>query len=144
MLSKPKLLKTSPHSISDTVEVDDEKLPVAAGNYFSLAENVRVMNMWWENFSPIRKSLEGGVLCRVYANKWAIVVDDRIPEEYLNKSLCFDDVARPPESVISEMRVVLNIKEPIKKTKSKKKTKKVEDDQPELPLGIDDGETNES
>lgn len=91
--------------------------PVDWGNYFSLIvgeENadVRIANMWAENLKDAEsKFLDGEVELTIYQHQkedgrtlsWALVTDDRIPDDYLYNKLCFTGTSSPPADIITDM-----------------------------------------
>lgn len=70
--------------------------PCSWGNYFWIpnpdpgAGSIRILNMWAENLEEARKRFlpDGKVKVLRYGNR-AIVIDDRIPDEWLYNKLCF-------------------------------------------------------
>lgn len=82
------------------VGIDTETLPVSFGNYFSFTgggswqTSLRCINMWKENLEEAAKIFLPDGLIEVDAISdgemvWHIVVDERIPSEWLTKKPCF-------------------------------------------------------
>lgn len=80
--------------------------PVSRGNYFWVKEG-RVMNMWAENLEHLVKTKvlkDGKVEVIIYTDtendhSWVLVIDSRVPEDYLYNKLCFTGFYRPPIEV---------------------------------------------
>lgn len=107
------------------------KPPFEWGNYFWLVDDqenntdfrdgIRIYNMWWENLDALTKiSLtpplsDRKVKVRVYTmkekdghiHKGGIIVDERVPEEYLYNKLCFTGGAMPPLEVAEDAYDIL-------------------------------------
>lgn len=88
--------------------------PCSWGNYFSFSLSkpgdfwgLRCINMWAENLNTARERFlkDGLVKVRVYTEnkgrenerQWAIVIDKRIPEDWLYNTCCYTGYARPSE-----------------------------------------------
>lgn len=92
----------------------DRKRPTSWGNYFWLSnKGPRVVNMWAENMKYL---VETGVLFDemiegvLFSNgpdweyqKWFVVDDARVPEEYLYNKFCFTGGMTPPLDIATEM-----------------------------------------
>lgn len=92
------------------------KPPLSWGNYFSFHEGPRCANMWTEN---LKAAVETGMLsnvmvqCAVWSqpdpnpsrtpNEFAIVIDERIPKEWLYQKLCFTGGWGPTTEIAREM-----------------------------------------
>jgi len=82
--------------------------PYDHANYFRFSNGPRCVNMWMENMTHLR---EKGVIgpqieVEVWENEgqsWAVVVDDRVPDDYIQDSPCFTGYAAPPESILQIM-----------------------------------------
>lgn len=92
---------------SSKVRVSRMEYPLPLGNYFSFASGERCLNMWAENLNEIVniKAMEE-VMCAVFtsgdpgATPMAIVIDKRIPEDWLNKELCMTGAGYMTRGVI--------------------------------------------
>ena len=64
--------------------------PCSWGNYFSLSSGPRILNMWAENLKDANEKFlsDGLVKIRNYGEQ-AIIIDDRIPQEYYYNKCCF-------------------------------------------------------
>lgn len=74
--------------------LNNSEYPMSFGNYFSFSNEVRCVNMWAENFKEATSRFlsDGKVEIDLFQHndhKWAIVVDERIPKDWLNDSLYF-------------------------------------------------------
>jgi len=82
--------------------------PYGHGNYFSFSSGPRCVNMWAENMNHL---IETGVideeieveLWRTNDKEWAVVVDDRAPDDYVEESPCFTGYGSPPNTILSIM-----------------------------------------
>lgn len=66
--------------------------PCSHGNYFSFLEGPRCLNMWAENLQHLinEEIIDGHIECLVDSDiKFAVVIDDRVPKDFINKKLCF-------------------------------------------------------
>ena len=80
--------------------------PVSRGNYFWVKEG-RVMNMWAENLEHLVKTKvlsDKKVEVNIYTDietkrSWVLIVDARVPVDYLYNKLCFTGYYRPPLAV---------------------------------------------
>lgn len=77
-------------------------------NYFWLASGERVVNMWAENLeAAVPRFLDDGMVhIRRYEDNgavYAMIVDDRIPEEWLYNKLCFTGTRLPSPEVALDM-----------------------------------------
>lgn len=111
------------------VNILSRERPTSFGNYFNFRSSsivsgeLNCLNMWAENLSDAVKRdfiPDGYVEVRVYGeNEWVIVVDNRIPNSYLNKTLCLTGVAQPSQDILDDMRTTLGLEaeivEPVKK-----------------------------
>lgn len=92
------------------------KPPLSWGNYFTFREGTRCANMWAENLKALVEGgylLDGKVKCAVWSqpdpnptrkpNQFAIVIDERIPKEWLYQRLCFTGGWGPTVEVAREM-----------------------------------------
>ena len=88
--------------------------PTTWGNYFWFAkgpsgsweDGYRCVNFWAENLNTLveRGVLQDGLVkVKVYDKKWALVLDDRIPENWYHYSLCFTGCYRPSLEIIKDM-----------------------------------------
>lgn len=85
---------------SSLVGIVQDGFPLPYGNYFTMG-GYSILNMWLENLEHLRE--EGGVLSNIptlkaYCSKLgstAIIVDERIPKNYLNETLCFTGASFP-------------------------------------------------
>lgn len=63
--------------------------PHAFGNYFDFSNGLRAVNMWSENLNDwVKKTNNTEIKVRVYENKFALVIDERLPKGYIT-NLCF-------------------------------------------------------
>lgn len=104
--------------MSSCVGIMGQTFPLGFGNYFALWGGPYVCNMWVENFEEL---VSRGILDRVQIkeykaegnrgpNSWAIVVDPRVPESWLNNKLCFNGCgSSPPLDVIIDMFGTLGV-----------------------------------
>ena len=82
--------------------------PISWGNYFWVSEG-RVVNMWAENLEHLvsKKVLaDKKVLVNIYSYndcQWLLVVDNRIPADYLYNELCFTGYYLPPIEIAQHM-----------------------------------------
>lgn len=101
-------------------------LPVQWGNYFWI-DDIRVVNIWWENLNGLSDKLGGNVTLRVYEchlaksrpmyntpssstpRKYGIVEDVRVPKEYLYNKLCFTGTYTPSIEIAVDMYVKLGV-----------------------------------
>lgn len=80
--------------------------PFSHGNYFWFSNGMRSVNMWAENLYDLvdRSVLEDGYInVDVYEVKgkyWAIVTDERVPDEYLINYPCFTGGPVPPKGLL--------------------------------------------
>jgi hypothetical protein len=94
--------------------------PCGWGNYFWFGDGLRMawtrhprcVNMWAENLkdAAIKFLHNGMVKVRLYddgKNMWAIVIDGRIPSEWLYNKLCFTGGNLPPLPFAEDMYDVL-------------------------------------
>lgn len=80
--------------------------PVSWGNYFEVQEG-RVMNMWAENLEHLVDTgvlQDGKVEVNIYTDidkerSWVLVIDERVPVDYLYNKLCFTGYYMPPIEV---------------------------------------------
>lgn len=84
------------------------KPPYSWANYFSLASGERVVNMWAENLEAAipRYLPDGMVKVRRYdtdRGKFAVVVDERLPETWLYNKFCFTGGGFPTADVALDM-----------------------------------------
>lgn len=82
--------------------------PHSWGNYFSLASGPRILNFWWENLEAADKqfNLLSTVKVRRYKTTegdWAIIYDDRIPQEWYYNKLCFTGGRYPPLYILKDI-----------------------------------------
>lgn len=76
--------------------------PCGWGNYFWFWGQTRCINMWAENLETARERFlkDGLVKVRIYTEdngQWAIVIDKRIPKDWLYNRCCYTGYARPSE-----------------------------------------------
>ena len=97
------------------------KPPYNWGNYFYLnytgpkntdpwRDGPRVANMWAENLTALvkDKTLEDGLIEVIdYNNEYCIVVDKRVPPDYLHNDLCFTGGRSPCLEIVEEMYRIL-------------------------------------
>lgn len=96
------------------------KAPYSWGNYFDLAVprnkngqivwGGRVANMWAENLTALVKDKtlsDGMVEVMMYDDEFCIVVDPRVPVEYLYNKLCFTGSYPPRIEILQEMYEIL-------------------------------------
>ena len=84
-------LKVSEGGYVSLVGFIRHEFPMKHGNYFSL-DGHHVLNMWYENLAHLKESGVIGDQDELEAMEFkggAVITDPRIPEEYLNKTLCF-------------------------------------------------------
>lgn len=82
--------------------------PHHRGNYFWLQAGPRIVNFWAENLEAAEEkfNLRGKVRVRVYEEdqlSYGLIEDDRIPEEWYAKKLCFTGTYRPSLDIIKDM-----------------------------------------
>lgn len=92
-----------------------EPPPHRWGNYFNFAGKgtswgPRCVNMWAENLREAAKKFlqpDGMVKVRIYTEgdrkQWCLVVDERIPKDWLYHNLCFTGDYRPSLETIKHM-----------------------------------------
>ncbi len=100
------------------VGIGKSEFPLRFGNYFSFAgtreemlqgADVRCLNFWAENLNEaVRRFLPDGLVNIIlYTSdngyKWAIVDDERIPEEWYYNKLCRTGCAAPPVEYAKEI-----------------------------------------
>jgi len=68
------------------VGILNEKYPIDRGNYFSLG-GYHVLNMWHENFEHL--NLKKDYIDAVKFGRGIIIIDNDIPDDYLNNKPCF-------------------------------------------------------
>lgn len=93
------------------------KRPCSWGNYFYLVDgddrtrSLRIVNMWWENLEHLKDDLGGEVELRIYTDhegeRWALVVDDRVPPDFLYNKLCWTGGYRASKEIARDMYDVL-------------------------------------
>ena len=106
----------SAHSI---VGVGKER-PTLWGNYFWVRDErmsgdiIRVVNMWAENLETLvdNKTLDDGLVeLKVYYDSnnytYGLVVDKRLPNEWLYNELCFTGSYKPSDECVGDMRSVV-------------------------------------
>lgn len=99
--------------------------PVGWGNYFWFSrecnppeiqteayEGIRCLNMWAENLREAKNRFlhDGMVKVRIYSEglrHWCIVVDKRIPSDWLYNTLCFTGGYRPPREACYDIYQIL-------------------------------------
>lgn len=109
--------------------------PTSWGNYFSLYyaadtqppvhdldyDRVRILNMWWENLEALTRphnsflaaSIQNGAVeVKIYTDpetkyRWGIVIDKRVPPEYLYNKLCFTGGRMPTEEIARDIYNIL-------------------------------------
>lgn len=85
-------------------------VPNVGGEYF---EGIRCVNMWAENLNTARKRFfkDEMVKVRLYSQElqhWAIVIDDRLPDDsWLYNELCFTGGRLPPKEIGLDMYKIL-------------------------------------
>jgi hypothetical protein len=82
--------------------------PVSWGNYFWLSKGPRIVNFWAENLeSAVSLFLSDGMVrVRVYTDgdkDFGLIDDDRIPEDWYYKKLCFTGGYLPSEAILKDM-----------------------------------------
>ncbi len=82
--------------------------PVGFGNYFSFSNGLRSINMWAENLSHAAPLyLEDGLIevdiWEEGNGKWAVVVDQRLPEGYTFDNPCFTGCRPPSREMLVKM-----------------------------------------
>lgn len=82
--------------------------PYDHANYFNFASGPRCVNMWLENMSHLKEigAIKKDIEVELWKSKerlWAVVVDDRVPNDYIQDSPCFTGYGPPPESVLQIM-----------------------------------------
>jgi len=82
--------------------------PYSWGNYFWLLSGERVVNMWAENLEAavVRFLTDGMVHIRRYETgrgAFAVIVDERIPENWLYNKFCFTGGGLPDAEVARDM-----------------------------------------
>lgn len=86
------------------------KRPCSWGNYFWL-KDVRIGNMWWENLEHLKDELSGDVEVLVYETddnkKFGLIIDPRIPPEYLYNKLCWTGYRFPTKEIAEDMYKLL-------------------------------------
>jgi hypothetical protein len=88
----------------------DRGRPVHWGNYFSFTNGMRCLNMWAENLQsavPLYL-LDGLVEVAVWDSRYAIVIDPRIPKDWLYQKLCFTGCRAPSVVAAREMFEVVD------------------------------------
>lgn len=84
--------------------------PYDHANYFNFVDpNVRCANMWMENLDHLCQTgvLDGMVEVEMWQyqdRSWAVVDDDRVPDEYLNGEPCWTGYGAPPEPIREVMK----------------------------------------
>lgn len=99
--------------------------PVGWGNYFWFSracnppeieseayEGIRCLNMWAENLREAENKFlhDGMVKVRIYSEglrHWAIVIDERIPKDWLYNKLCFTGGYRPSRDICADIYGIL-------------------------------------
>lgn len=82
--------------------------PVGFGNYFSFSNGLRSINMWAENLNhatPLYLQ-DGMIEVDVWTDgdkKWAVIVDQRLPEGYTTDIPCFTGCHPPSRNMLREM-----------------------------------------
>lgn len=82
--------------------------PCSWGNYFTLRGNpeYRVVNFWAENLDTLVSTgvlTDGMVNIKIYDDKWCLILDDRIPDNWYHYSMCFTGGYRPDLDIIKDM-----------------------------------------
>lgn len=85
--------------------------PFSHGNYFYLkhkGEPIRVGNMWLENLEHalehfLEDKLVNIVIYRENNNSWCLIHDERIPENYYVKKLCWTGSSPPSIDILKDM-----------------------------------------
>lgn len=82
--------------------------PHVWGNYFYFPDDTRVVNMWAENLQAAvpRFLSDGMVKIRLYdtkRGKFALIIDERLPESWLYNQFCFTGGWGPPLDVAQDM-----------------------------------------
>lgn len=78
--------------------------PYSHGNYFTFSEpQVRCLNMWHENMVHLaKKDVIDDIEVEIYEDgdkAWAVVVDDRVPDEYIENEPCYTGYDAPPKRI---------------------------------------------
>lgn len=77
--------------------------PTSWGNYFWITDRIRILNMWWENLASLKYELENTVKVRIYDDEFGIIIDERVPEEYLYNKLCYTGGRFPPKEIVKDI-----------------------------------------
>lgn len=83
--------------------------PHSFGNYFDLWDGSRVFNMWAENLEALVRdgTLSDRKIEVLNYSTGCIVVDPRVPPEYLNNKCCFTGGRRPTLEEAKEIYEIL-------------------------------------
>lgn len=100
------------------------KRPCSWGNYFWMLDGkdeIRILNMWWENLKSLTEPHNEYLIpplndyqveVRIYTEpktrkKWGLIVDERVPKDYLYNKLCFTGGTLPPIDIAKDMYDVI-------------------------------------
>ena len=78
--------------------------PLGWGNYFGFSPKYKCINMWCENMGEwARRNEASDIEVAVFGEKWAFVVDERVPEDWLYPKLCFTGGPWPTAKQMKEI-----------------------------------------
>lgn len=86
------------------VGIINAKYPLGWGNYFGFWPKYRCINMWSENLREwARRNQATDIEVAVFSDKWAFVIDERVPADWLYPELCFTGGPRPTAGEMKEI-----------------------------------------
>ena len=78
--------------------------PLGFGNYFGFWPDYKCINMWSENLREwARRNNASDIGVAVFSDKWAFVLDPRVPEDWLYPKLCFTGGPWPKAKEMKEI-----------------------------------------
>ena len=79
--------------------------PLGFGNYFGFhAPGYKCINMWAENLTEwVKRNEATDIEVAIFGDKWAFVIDERVPQDWLYPKLCFTGGPWPPAGQMKEI-----------------------------------------
>ena len=82
--------------------------PYGHANYFNFASGPRCVNMWMENMSHLKEigAIGRQIEVEIWKDEdraWAVVVDDQVPDNYIEDSPCFTGYGAPRGGILQIM-----------------------------------------